>query len=278
MAYKFRKGPAELSGSMTTDDIMFKEDTDTGINFESDTIKLETDGTSRVVIKNDGVVIGTDDTPISLLTLNGTDPTVTFVENNAIKATIGVNSSDNILFQNFTTNKHIVFKVNDQGTVREALRIDGAVSEVVVNQGSDSLVDFRVESDNQTHMLFVDGGNERVGISTGVPHSGLQIDNSVAFAARAITQNHTVTSADHTIFANANSTNITVTLPTAANIMGRQYIIKRVDSSGTTVTIDPHGSETIEGASTMMLDSRRSVVIQSDNNNWWIVAEYISPP
>tara|TARA_B000000557_G_scaffold264467_1_gene269934 strand:- start:34 stop:870 length:837 start_codon:yes stop_codon:yes gene_type:complete len=278
MAYKFRKGPAELSGSMTTDDIMFKEDTDTGINFESDTIKLETDGTSRVVIKNDGVVIGTDDTPISLLTLNGTDPTVTFVENNAIKATIGVNSSDNILFQNFTTNKHIVFKVNDQGTVREALRIDGAVSEVVVNQGSDSLVDFRVESDNQTHMLFVDGGNERVGISTGIPHSGLQIDNSVAFAARAITQNHTVTSADHTIFANANSTNITVTLPTAANIMGRQYIIKRVDSSGTTVTIDPHGSETIEGASTMMLDSRRSVVIQSDNNNWWIVAEYISPP
>ena len=278
MAYKFRKGPAELSGSMTTDDIMFKEDTDTGINFESDTIKLETDGTSRVVIKNDGVVIGTDDTPISLLTLNGTDPTVTFVENNAIKATIGVNSSDNILFQNFTTNKHIVFKVNDQGTVREALRIDGAVSEVVVNQGSDSLVDFRVESDNQTHMLFVDGGNERVGISTGVPNSGLQIDNSVAFAARAITQNHTVTSADHTIFANANSTNITVTLPTAANIMGRQYIIKRVDSSGTTVTIDPHGSETIEGASTMMLDSRRSVVIQSDNNNWWIVAEYISPP
>ena len=278
MAYKFRKGPAELSGSMTTDDIMFKEDTDTGINFESDTIKLETDGTSRVVIKNDGVVIGTDDTPISLLTLNGTDPTVTFVENNAIKATIGVNSSDNILFQNFTTNKHIVFKVNDQGTVREALRIDGAVSEVVVNQGSDSLVDFRVESDNQTHMLFVDGGNERVGISTGVPHSGLQIDNSVAFAAQAITQNHTVTSADHTIFANANSTNITVTLPTAANIMGRQYIIKRVDSSGTTVTIDPHGSETIEGASTMMLDSRRSVVIQSDNNNWWIVAEYISPP
>jgi len=278
MAYKFRKGPAELSGSMTTDDIMFKEDTDTGINFESDTIKLETDGTSRVVIKNDGVVIGTDDTPISLLTLNGTDPTVTFVENNAIKATIGVNSSDNILFQNFTTNKHIVFKVNDQGVVREALRVDGAVSEVVVNQGSDSLVDFRVESDNQTHMLFVDGGNERVGISTGVPHSGLQIDNSVAFAARAITQNHTVTSADHTIFANANSTNITVTLPTAANIMGRQYIIKRVDSSGTTVTIDPHGSETIEGASTMMLDSRRSVVIQSDNNNWWIVAEYISPP
>ena len=180
-------------------------------------------------------------------------------------------------------NKHIVFKANDQGTVREGLRLDGAVPEVVVNQqhgvgGDDSLIDFRVESQNSTHMVFVDGSEDKVGISTGTPHSGLQIDNSIAFAARAITQNHTVTAGDHTIFANATSTNITVTLPTAANIMGRQYIIKRVDSSGNSVTIDPDGSETIEGASTMTLADQRSVVIQSDNSNWWIVAEYISPP
>ena len=55
MAYKFRLGSASLSGSMTTDDIMFVEDTDTGINFASDTIKLETDGTARLEVSNSGL-------------------------------------------------------------------------------------------------------------------------------------------------------------------------------------------------------------------------------
>jgi hypothetical protein len=223
------------------------------------------------------VGIGTA-SPAEILTLNATEPSILFQEAGTDMATIGVNSSDNILIENKTMNKHIVFKVNDQGAVKEGFRLDGAVPEVVVNQTSDSLVDFRVESDNQTHMVFVDGSADKVGISTGTPHSGLQIDNSVAFAARTITQNHTATAGDHTIFANASSTNITVTLPTAANIVGRQYIIKRVDTAVTSVTIATDGSETIEGAASMALTGQRSVVIQSDNNNWWIVAEYISPP
>ena len=50
------------------------------------------------------------------------------------KAKIGLNSSNNILIQNNTSNKHIVFKTNDNGTTKEGLRLDGAVPEVVVNQ------------------------------------------------------------------------------------------------------------------------------------------------
>jgi len=91
-----------------------------------------------------------------------------------------VNSSDNILFENKTINKHIVFKVNDQGAVKEGLRLDGAVPEVVVNQTSDSLVDFRVESNNQTHMLFVDGSADKIGIKTNQPELALDInDNAI---------------------------------------------------------------------------------------------------
>ena len=68
------------------------------------------------------------------------------------------------MIQNNSTNKHIVFKTNDAGTMKEGFRIDGAVPEVVVNQGSDSLIDFRVESNNNTHMLMVNGGSDIVGI------------------------------------------------------------------------------------------------------------------
>lgn len=274
MSYKFS------TGSLRQGDIYYEDDRlgePTYIDFGMDAITLRPSGSQILHAQADAVGIGTT-SPTEILTLNATEPSILFQEAGTDMATIGVNSSDNILIENKTMNKHIVFKVNDQGAVKEGFRLDGAVPEVVVNQTSDSLVDFRVESDNQTHMVFVDGSADKVGISTGTPHSGLQIDNSLAFAARTVTQNHTVTAGDHTIFANAASTNITVTLPSAANIIGRQYIIKRVDTAGTAVTIATNGSETIDGASSMALSGHRSVVIQSDNSNWWIMAEYISPP
>lgn len=278
MAYKYSVGKRELG------DIEFEGDpAETQIDFEDDFIALKSGGNQILIVSGSVVGIGTAiPDPDELLTIDGAngahEANIQFREGGSNRAKIGINDSDNLVFHNQTVNKHIVFKVNDQGVVKEGFRLDGAVPEVVVNQTSDSLVDFRVESDNQTHMVFVDGSADKVGISTGTPHSGLQVDNSVAFAARTITQNHTVTAGDHTIFVNATSTNITVTLPSAANIVGRQYIIKRVDTAGTSVTIATDGSETIDGASSMVLGGHRSVVIQSDNNNWWIMAEYISPP
>jgi len=99
--------------------------------------------------------------------------------------TIGFNNSSNILIQNDTTNKHIVFKANDNGTVREGFRIDGAVPEVVVNQGSDSLVDFRVESNNNTHMIFSDGSADKVGINNSAPNEVLSVIGNISGSAIA---------------------------------------------------------------------------------------------
>jgi len=50
--------------------------------------------------------------------------------------------------------------------------LDGGV---VINESSAD-ADFRVESNGNTHMLFVDGGNDRVGIGTGTPDSILDIE------------------------------------------------------------------------------------------------------
>ena len=50
-------------------------------------------------------------------------------------------------------------------------------SEFVVNDPSNN-VDFRVESDGQTHMLFVDGGNNRVGIGASSPGKLLSLQDS----------------------------------------------------------------------------------------------------
>tara|TARA_Y100001938_G_C7967104_1_gene367372 strand:+ start:81 stop:770 length:690 start_codon:yes stop_codon:yes gene_type:complete len=89
-----------------------------------------------------------------------------------------LNATKNILIQNNSTNKHIVFKTNDAGSIKEGFRIDGAVPEVVVNQGSDSLIDFRVESNNNTHMIFSDGSANKVGIGVSNPLAALDISGS----------------------------------------------------------------------------------------------------
>eukprot|EP00919_Chromeraceae_sp_WS-2016_P030963 GHVR01073217.1.p1 GENE.GHVR01073217.1~~GHVR01073217.1.p1 ORF type:complete len:377 (-),score=48.20 GHVR01073217.1:305-1435(-) len=46
--------------------------------------------------------------------------------------------------------------------------ISGWINEVVINDGQAD-VDFRVESDTNEYMFYVDAGNERVGIGTGEP-------------------------------------------------------------------------------------------------------------
>ena len=117
------------------------------------------------------------------LTVEAATPTLHFSSSTADLGHIGFNDSSNIVVQNNTINKHIVFKTNDASTMREGLRIDGAVPEVVVNQGADSLIDFRVESNNNTHMLFVDGDNEKVGINTDSPLHTLSVTGSTSVSA-----------------------------------------------------------------------------------------------
>jgi len=173
MAYKYSVGRRDFG------DIDYEGDDNTQIDFDVDFISLVTNGAQMLTVSGSNVGIGTG-TPTAALTLNATDPTIRFEENGTFKATIGVNSSDNILIENKTVNKHIVLKVNDQGVMREGIRLTGTVPEVVVNESSESLVDFRVESNNNTHMLFIDGGNDKVGIYTNQPTEVLDINaNSI---------------------------------------------------------------------------------------------------
>ena len=230
MSYKFS------TGSLRQGDIYYEDDRlgePTYIDFGMDTITLRPSGSQILHAQADAIGIGTT-SPGELLTINGAESNsdetfIHFQEDGADRAKVGINTSNNLILHNQHTNKHIVFKVNDQGVTREALRIDGAVSEVVVNQSSESLVDFRVESNNNTHMLFVDGSTDKVGINTDAPNSGLHVNTSVTFAGKAVTQNYTVLATDHMIFANATNGNITLTLPSADGTAGQAMV---TDASG----------------------------------------------
>ena len=86
------------------------------------------------------------------------------------------------------------------------------------------------------------------------------------------TATYTATSDDDTILCDATSGAITVNLPTAVGISGKKYDIKKIDSTSNSVTIDPDGTETIDGETTIVIIGENdNYTIQSDGTNWRII-------
>jgi len=82
-----------------------------------------------------------------------------------------------------------------------------------------------------------------------------------------------VIATDHTVFCNAASNTITVNLPQASANSGRILAFVKTDSSGNAVTIDPSGSETINGSATLALSAQWDrCQIQSNGTNWIRIA------
>jgi len=193
------------------------------------------------------------------LILKNTEPTIYFSSSHnpgTPLGQIGYNSSDNILIQNDTINKHIVLKVNDGGVTREGFRINGSVPEVVVNEGSDSLVDFRVESTNNTHMLFVDGSTDKVGINTATPGDSLSVvgsthmSGSVRLHTALKTANYTLTATDRVVIFNPTN-GTTASLPALSNAtVGLTYTIKNLSPHVIQVSASSAQEDFIDGLST----------------------------
>jgi hypothetical protein len=219
------------------------------------------------------------------VTLKVDEPTIHFSSSTANLGTIGFNNSSNILIQNNFTNKHIVFKANDSGILREGLRIDGAVPEVVVNQGSDSLLDFRVESDSNAHMLFVDGSKNSVGINSSTPSHTLEVTGSyllsgsarASYTIRLTAGAYAVSETDNVILFNNGSTS-TATLPVINDSnKGIQFYIKNVGAGTVTLTGSADAEQFIDGQQTLALsqgDCAKVMGIALLTGYDWLVLSY----
>jgi hypothetical protein len=84
----------------------------------------------------------------------------------------------------------------------------------------------------------------------------------------------TLTAADHSIVLVNDSSPVTITLPTASGIAGKTFTIKKVNAAANTVTIDPDGTETIDGAATNTdLTSQYQAItfISNGSSSWSII-------
>ena len=84
----------------------------------------------------------------------------------------------------------------------------------------------------------------------------------------------TLTDSDYAINADPTGGSQTINLPTAVGRQGHRFEIKKKVTVANTVTIDPNGAETIDGAATRVVYSKENVVVESDGANWFIKTEY----
>ena len=85
------------------------------------------------------------------------------------------------------------------------------------------------------------------------------------------TANYTAVASDNAIMADGSSNTVTITLPTAVGISGKEYAIKCIDDTYT-VDIATNASEEIdEDSSNFELFKDESITIKSDGANWWII-------
>jgi len=74
------------------------------------------------------------------------------------------------------------------------------------------------------------------------------------------------------ILADASSAPITITLPNPSSTR-RHISVKKIDSSGNSITINPYNTETIDGSNSYSLSSQyQYVTLTSDGSNWYIIA------
>jgi hypothetical protein len=113
-----------------------------------------------------------------------------------------------------------------------------------------------------------------VGIATSSPHSTFTASGSFATRARIMTATGAINGHDNIIFASGSSM-ITVTLPSAVGIAGRQYTVKKTSSPTATnsrpVVVNTTSSQTIDRLTQWKLTVKnQEVTVVSDGSNWQV--------
>lgn len=112
----------------------------------------------------------------------------------------------------------------------------------------------------------------KLGVNVATPLSGLDVNTSVSTGAiTTVTGNATLDATNYMVLVD-NASNAVITLPAAASVTRREYVVKKISTNSATVTIDPNGSELIDGAATYTLNSSYvSIKLKSDGTSWYIL-------
>lgn len=101
---------------------------------------------------------------------------------------------------------------------------------------------------------------------------GVTDNTPVTLSLTTVSTDYTLTVADEVVAVDAANGPVTVTLPPAHGLEGKELVIKKVDATVNVVTVDGAGADLIDGQSTQTLIApQEALSVVSDNNGWMIV-------
>jgi hypothetical protein len=215
------------------------------------------------IASGSGAFIFGNNTTANLLTVKsgGIDVTGagTFSSNVSLTGTLNVDSSttngflsagSNILNFGTTSNDTLAFYANNTNHMK--LKPDG---EVILNETGNAEGDLRVESDSNSHMLFVDAGNNRVSIGNSNTYSMFNVvssnDNTSDWWTNSVATQYMQNTVGHTVLKmNNNNSNRSAYLVYNGNgsaqgfhIFDRQNEQSRISAYTSSVVVNEAGAD-----------------------------------
>jgi hypothetical protein len=233
MSYKYTKGSVNR-GDLKAESAI-DSDGNTYVDFGDDSVGLVAGGVD---------FIKATEAAQDILVINEAGADVDFrVESSGEDEAIFLNAGNDTLHINKGSS---AFSTIIYGNSGNAMEVNS--SGVTINEGGVAANDFRVESNNKTHMVFVDAGNDTVGINTNAPSSTFHVVGSQTGNYTAVTGNTTLDGTHYIVNYTGNG-DATLTLPAVSGLAGRIYhILCNTQGENDTLTIDGNGSETFAGA------------------------------
>jgi len=145
-----------------------------------------------------------------------------------------------------------------------SLTISGSQGTVTGGYLSNAGASFLI--DNTGEMTAAPASGHKLTITgNGLVTSGL----AVAFASK--TAAYTITASDAVVVCDGTSAAFTVTLPAANGVSaGKQYVVKKIDSSSHAITVAAAGTDTIDGLATQVISSQwNSMTLIGDGSSHW---------
>ena len=167
----------DVAGTVGVDEYIYhNDDDDTFIRFQDDEINIKAgdvnfisiaETTQNKIVFNDGAA------DVDFIVRSPGESKALYL--NAANEVFHINHGD------------AGFKTKIHSTNGEAVTVNEFG--VIINEEGHAVNDFRVESDSNTHLLFVDAGTEKVGIGTGSPSTTLHAYANTASAYVATVDN-----------------------------------------------------------------------------------------